>query len=101
MGANTVTTSESAQARAAAEAERHAEPIGHGNSPAAWTLVAIVLAGAAISSIAFAAASTLWFIIGAVVMIIGLVVGAVLRKAGYGVGGSKLEDTGHRKSSGH
>ncbi len=96
MGANpTVNTSESAEARAAAEAERHAEPVGHGNSPAAWTLVAVVLFGSAISCIAFAAASALWFWLGVVVMGIGLLIGFIMRKVGYGVGGSKLKNDGH------
>lgn len=95
MANATVTTSESAEARAAAEAERHAEPVGHGNSPAAWTLVAVVLFGSAISCIAFAAASVLWFWAGVVVMGIGLLIGFIMRKAGYGVGGAKLENTGH------
>lgn len=96
MGAKaTVNTTESAEARAAAEAERHAEPVGHGNSPAAWTLVAIVLVGSLISCIAFALANALWFWIGCVVMGIGLVAGWIMRKAGYGVGGSKLKNSGH------
>lgn len=96
MGANpTVNTSDSAEARAAAEAERHAEPVGHGNSPAAWTLVAVVLFGSAISCVAFALASALWFWIGVVVMGIGLLIGFIMRKAGYGVGGSKLKNSGY------
>jgi fatty acid desaturase len=96
MGANaTVNTTESAEARAAAEAERHAEPVGHGNTPAAWTLVAIVLAGSLVSCLAFAVANALWFWIGCVVIAVGLLVGWIMRKAGYGVGGSKLKNSGH------
>lgn len=96
MGANaTVNTSESAEARAAAEAERHAEPVGHGNSPAAWTLVDIVLFGSGISCVAFALASALWFWLGVVVMGLGLLVGLIMRKVGYGVGGHKLKNNGH------
>ncbi|WP_026818553.1 HGxxPAAW family protein [Arthrobacter castelli] len=96
MGANaTVNTTESAEARAAAEAERHAEPVGHGNTPAAWTLVAVVLLGSLISCIAFAVANVLWFCIGLVVIAVGLLLGGIMRKAGFGVGGSKLKNSGH------
>ncbi|MBG6184333.1 hypothetical protein IWX65_002307 [Arthrobacter sp. CAN_A214] len=75
------------------------ETIGHGNSPAAWTCVLIMLVGAAISSFAYILASTegnhglgtLLFWLGIGVMFIGLLVGFVLRRIGYGVGGSKLK----------
>ncbi|MFJ7750799.1 HGxxPAAW family protein [Arthrobacter sp. NPDC097144] len=81
------------------EAERHAsihdETIGHGNTPAAWTCVLIMIVGAAVSCIAFIAASTLWFCVGLGVMVVGLLVGFVMKKAGYGVGGSKLSNSGH------
>lgn len=73
----------------------HADAIGHGNSPAAWTCVIVMLVGALISSIAFVIASTPIFIGGVVVMVAGLVVGWAMRKAGYGVGGSKLQNNGH------
>ena len=73
----------------------HTEPTGHGNSPAAWTTVAIMLIGALIAAIAFVIANTPIFIAGAVVMLLGLVVGFAMRKAGYGVGGSKLKNAGH------
>jgi hypothetical protein len=73
----------------------HREPTGHGNSPAAWTTVFVMLLGALIMSIAFVIANTPIFIGGAVVMVIGLLVGFVMRKAGYGVGGSKLKNSGH------
>lgn len=79
------------------------ETIGHGNSPAAWTCVFVMLAGAALSSFAFILASTegnrdlgtLLFWIGALIMVIGLALGAVLKKAGYGVGGHRLKNTEH------
>jgi hypothetical protein len=73
----------------------HSEPTGHGNSPAAWTTVLIMLVGALIMSIAFVIANTPIFIAGGVVMVIGLLVGFGMRKAGYGVGGSKLKNSGH------
>ncbi|MFZ3454459.1 HGxxPAAW family protein [Arthrobacter sp. 7Tela_A1] len=73
----------------------HDETIGHGNTPAAWTCVLIMIAGALVSSIGFVIASMLVFIAGLVVMALGLVVGWIMRKAGYGVGGSKLKNNGH------
>lgn len=73
----------------------HSEPSGHGNSPAAWTCVIVMLVGALIASIAFVIASTPIFIAGAAIMVIGLLLGWVMRKAGYGVGGSKLKNNGH------
>ncbi|WP_160666302.1 HGxxPAAW family protein [Pseudarthrobacter sp. ATCC 49987] len=73
----------------------HSEPTGHGNSPAAWTTVLVMLVGALIMSIAFVIANTTIFIAGGVVMAIGLIIGFAMRKAGYGVGGSKLKNSGH------
>ncbi|EAR24399.1 mambrane protein [marine actinobacterium PHSC20C1] len=63
---------------------------GHGNSPAAWTAVVIMLVAFTIGTLAF------WFVIpwlvfaSAGLVIVGLIVGLVLRKLGYGVGGDKL-----------
>ena len=45
--------------------------------------------------IGFVIASWLWFLIGLGVMVVGLIVGFAMRKAGYGVGGSKLKNSGH------
>lgn len=78
-----------------AHASIHDETIGHGNTPAAWTCVLIMMAGALVSSIGFILASWLIFGIGLGVMVLGLVVGGVMKKAGYGVGGSKLKNSGH------
>ncbi len=82
---------------AATEDVDHSVELGHGNSPAAWTTVAIMLVGAAIACIAFAlgSAATVLFIIGMVIMLIGLGVGYGMRAAGYGVGGHKLKSDGH------
>jgi hypothetical protein len=80
----------------------HDETIGHGNSPAAWTAVFVMLAGAALSSFAFVFASTegnkdagtILFWIGALIMVIGLALGIILKKAGFGVGGHRLKNSG-------
>jgi hypothetical protein len=73
----------------------HSEAPGHGNSPAAWTCVIVMLIGALIASIAYVIANTPIFIAGAAVMVLGLLAGWIMRKAGYGVGGSKLKNSGH------
>jgi hypothetical protein len=73
----------------------HDEVIGHGNSPAAWTCVFIMIAGSIVSGIGFAMASNLIFWAGVVVIFIGLIVGWIMKKAGYGVDGSKIQGSGH------
>lgn len=75
----------------------HSIELGHGNSPAAWTTVGIMLLGSLISCIAFVigADATILFWAGIGVIVLGLIAGGVLRAVGYGVGGSKLKNTGH------
>jgi uncharacterized membrane protein len=75
----------------------HSPELGHGNSPAAWTSVAVMLVGALVACVAFVLgpAATIAFIIGLVIMVLGLVAGLVMRAMGYGVGGSKLNNNGH------
>ncbi|CAM3344519.1 hypothetical protein PSET11_02949 [Arthrobacter ulcerisalmonis] len=73
----------------------HSMELGHGNSPAAWTCVIVMLVGALIASIAYVINNTPIFIAGAAVMVVGLILGYVMRKAGYGVEGSKLKNSGH------
>jgi uncharacterized membrane protein len=94
MSKATVSASQSARAEIQ-DGIDHSEPTGHGNSPAAWTCVIIMLIGALIASIAFVIANTPIFVAGAVVMLAGLLAGWIMRKAGYGVGGSKLKNSGH------
>ncbi len=68
---------------------------GHGNSPAAWTAVIIMLVGFAIGTLAF------WFVIpwlvfaSAGLVVVGALVGFILGKLGYGVGGDKLQPKVH------
>lgn len=75
----------------------HSIELGHGNSPAAWTCVAVMLVGTIIGCIAFliGESATILFWVGVGVIAVGIVLGLVLRSAGYGVGGSKLKNTGH------
>ncbi|MGX9901535.1 HGxxPAAW family protein [Arthrobacter sp. SA17] len=100
MSKATVSASKSGSSAGAAAADvnqgvDHSIELGHGNSPAAWTCVIVMLVGALIASIAFVIASTPIFIAGGVVMLVGLILGFAMRKAGYGVGGSKLKNSGH------
>ena len=63
---------------------------GHGNSPAAWTAVIIMLVAFTVGTIAF------WFDLPAIVwasaglLVVGAIVGYVMKRLGYGVGGEKL-----------
>jgi hypothetical protein len=68
---------------------------GHGNSPAAWTTVIIMLVAFAIGTFAF------WFAVdwlvwaSAGLLVIGAIVGLVLKRAGFGVGGDRLQPKSH------
>ena len=68
---------------------------GHGNSPAAWTAVVIMLVGIAGGTLAFwlDVAWLVWASAG--VVLLGLIVGVVLAKAGYGVGGERVTPKKH------
>lgn len=89
-------SSKTTASKAATEPVQRAVVESHGSSPAAWTTVFVALAGALVSSIAFILAHTPLFIAGLVVMVIGGIIGIVMRKMGYGVGGSKIKHTsGH------
>ena len=75
----------------------HSIELGHGNSPAAWSSVAVMLVGTLIGCIAFVIgeSATILFWGGVGVIVLGLILGPVLKAAGYGVGGSKLKNNGH------
>jgi len=68
---------------------------GHGNSPAAWTAVTIMLVAFAAGTVFF------WLDMPALVwasaglLVVGLVVGVVLSKLGYGVKGPKYLAKAH------
>ncbi|MDJ0318059.1 MULTISPECIES: HGxxPAAW family protein [Arthrobacter] len=75
----------------------HSVELGHGNSPAAWTSVAVMLVGVLVGCIAFliGESAMLLFWIGVGIIAVGVILGPVLKAAGYGVGGSKLKSNGH------
>ncbi|MEQ6898530.1 DUF6704 family protein [Microbacterium sp. KR10-403] len=68
---------------------------GHGHSPAAWTAVIIMLVGIGVGTGAFFL-DVPWLVWSCVVLIvIGLVAGFILSKAGYGVNGPKYTPKEH------
>jgi membrane protein YdbS with pleckstrin-like domain len=68
---------------------------GHGNSPAAWTAVIIMIIAFAIGTFAF------WFAIAwlvwasAALLALGAIIGLVLKIAGFGVGGDRYQPKPH------
>ncbi|MFC4225207.1 DUF6704 family protein [Lysinibacter cavernae] len=66
----------------------HEEP-GHGDSPAAWTAVVVMLIAFAIGTVAFFLhmAWLVWAAAG--LLVVGLLIGFIMSKAGYGVNGPK------------
>ena len=62
---------------------------GHGNSPAAWIAVTIMLVGFIVGTVAFWLALPWLVITCGGVILAGLIVGWILARLGYGVDGSK------------
>ena len=68
---------------------------GHGNSPAAWTAVIIMLVAFAIGTFAFWF-NIVWLVIASAGLVgVGALVGLILARLGYGVGGDKLTPKAH------
>lgn len=72
----------------------HVEP-GEGHSPAAWTAVTVMLIGIALATLALFINQMTLVIVGAVVVVLGLLIGWILAKAGYGVNGPKYVPKKH------
>lgn len=66
-----------------------AEHDNHGMSVANWTGVGLIILGSVIMSLAVIQDARPLFIVGAVVVVAGIVAGKVLSMAGYGVDGAK------------
>ncbi len=68
---------------------------GHGHSPAAWVAVIIMLVAFAIGTVAFFLdlAWLVWASAG--LLLLGLIIGGVLAKLGYGVKGPKYVPKAH------
>jgi hypothetical protein len=56
-----------------------AEHDNHGSTPAAWTLVIIVMIGFLVASIAFVAASETMVFVGVGIIVLGCIVGKVMQ----------------------
>lgn len=69
--------------------------LGEGNSPAAWTAVIIMLVAFSIGTIAFFfnVQFMVWASVG--LLVVGIIVGFVLKYLGYGVYGAKYTPKGH------
>jgi hypothetical protein len=68
---------------------------GHGHSPAAWTAVIIMLVAFTIGAVAFFYDLPIIVWAAAGLAIVGLIVGGVMKRVGYGVGGDKYIPKGH------
>jgi hypothetical protein len=68
---------------------------GHGHSPAAWTAVIIMLVAFTIGSVAFFFEAPVIVWASAGLAVVGLIVGWIMKRAGYGVGGAKYTPKGH------
>ncbi|GHD01416.1 HGxxPAAW family protein [Zhihengliuella salsuginis] len=71
----------------------HAEQPGHGNSVAAWSMVAVMLLGFAVGCVGFTIANMIVLSVGIVIILAGLILGWILKKAGFGVGGAKSKSS--------
>ncbi|KAM9862724.1 hypothetical protein ACI1US_01448 [Leucobacter sp. BZR 635] len=73
---------------------QHGDP-GHGDSPAAWTAVVVMLIGIAAGTVFFflQMPTLVWVCVGVVAL--GLILGGILAKAGYGVKGPRFTPKSH------
>lgn len=74
---------------------------GHGNSPAAWIAVIIMLVAFVVGTFAFwftaEGADLSWLVwASAVLLVLGPIVGAILAKLGYGVNGPRYAPRAHK-----
>jgi len=68
---------------------------GHGNSPASWTAVTVILIAFVIGTFAFWFDQP-WLVWGAAgLAVLGLIVGWIMKAVGYGVGGHRVQTKSH------
>jgi hypothetical protein len=67
----------------------HTDEPGHGSSPAAWIAVTIMLIGVALGTLMLFLGVLPLVYLGAALVVVGLIVGWLLAKAGFGVNGSR------------
>lgn len=68
---------------------------GHGNSPAAWTAVTIMLFAFTVGTVAFWFDQPVLVAASGGLLVVALLVGVVMAKVGYGVGGSRYTPKDH------
>lgn len=73
---------------------QHGDP-GHGDSPAAWTAVVVMLLGIAAGAVFFFLHNVTMVIVCGGVVVVGLLLGLILSRAGYGVNGPKFSPKAH------
>ncbi|GAA4264743.1 hypothetical protein GCM10022256_03550 [Frondihabitans peucedani] len=91
---STQTTSKAA-AETARQGDSSEEHDAEGNSIAAWAAVIIMLVAFAVGTIAFCFDYPVVVWIAAGFEVVGLIVGQVLKRMGYGVGGSRYASKVH------
>ena len=67
----------------------HTAAVGHGNTVAGWARVAVMTVGVIVGCTGFVMASTPVTVVGVGLIVVGVIVGIVLKAMGYGKGGSK------------
>ncbi|GAB2514949.1 HGxxPAAW family protein [Paramicrobacterium agarici] len=68
---------------------------GHGHSPAAWTAVIIMLVAFTIGTVMLFIGQPFGVIAAAGLLVVGLIVGWILKLAGFGVNGPRYQPKGH------
>jgi len=68
---------------------------GHGHSPAAWTAVVIMLVAVALGTLFYWLDMPVLVWVSAGLLVVGLIVGWVMSKTGYGVNGTKYTPKAH------
>lgn len=58
--------------------------LGHGNSVAAWTAVAVILVGCLVAALAVIFTAVWLFVLGAVIVVLGALTGKLLSAMGFG-----------------
>jgi membrane protein YdbS with pleckstrin-like domain len=68
---------------------------GHGNSPAAWAAVIIMIIAFAIGTFGFWFANIVVVLAAVGLLVVGAIVGLIMKLAGYGVGGDRYQPKEH------
>jgi multisubunit Na+/H+ antiporter MnhG subunit len=64
---------------------------GHGNSPAAWVTVTLIIIAFSVGTVFFFLEMAALVVASAVLALVAPLVGLAMKRAGYGVGGSKTK----------